>query len=125
MFIGTLAIAGFPGLAGFFSKDEILWQAFSAHGGQFRALWYVAFFTALMTAFYMFRLIYLTFFGQARMSHEVEHHVHESPWTMTLPLIVLAFCSLCAGYLGFPHSLPAAGHSRGDQPLRAFPGAGL
>ena len=92
MLIGTLAIAGIPGLAGFFSKDEILWQAWSAHNGAFRALWYVAFVTALMTSFYMFRLIFLTFFGGSRMSHEVEHHVHESPTSMTVPLVVLAVC---------------------------------
>jgi NADH-quinone oxidoreductase subunit L len=105
MLIGTLAIAGIPGLAGFFSKDEILWQAWSAHNGAFRWLWYVAFATALMTSFYMFRLIFLTFFGGARMSHEVEHHVHESPRSMTVPLIVLACCSLFAGYLGVSPSI--------------------
>jgi NADH-quinone oxidoreductase subunit L len=105
MLIGTLAIAGIPGLAGFFSKDEILWQAWSAHNGAFRALWYVAFATALMTSFYMFRLIFLTFFGGARMSHEVEHHVHESPRSMTVPLIVLACCSIFAGYLGVSPSI--------------------
>ncbi len=105
MLIGTLAIAGIPGLAGFFSKDEILWQAWSAHNGAFRYLWYVAFATALMTSFYMFRLIYLTFFGGSRMSHEVEHHVHESPRSMTVPLIVLATCSVFAGYLGVSPSI--------------------
>jgi NADH-quinone oxidoreductase subunit L len=105
MLIGTLAIAGIPGLAGFFSKDEILWQAWSAHDGAFRMLWYVAFATALMTSFYMFRLIFLTFFGGPRMSHEVEHHVHESPRSMTVPLMVLAFCSVFAGYLGVSPSL--------------------
>ena len=105
MFIGTLAIAGIPGLAGFFSKDEILWQTWSAHSGQFRVLWYVAYATAVMTAFYMFRLVYLTFFGAKRMSHEVEHHLHESPKSMTIPLVVLAIGSLFAGYLGFPQSL--------------------
>jgi NADH-quinone oxidoreductase subunit L len=105
MLIGTLAIAGIPGLAGFFSKDEILWQAWSAHNGAFRALWYVAFATALMTSFYMFRLIFLTFFGSPRMSHEVEHHVHESPRSMTVPLIVLATCSIFAGYLGVSPSI--------------------
>jgi len=105
MLIGTLAIAGIPGLAGFFSKDEILWQAWSAHNGAFRALWYVAFATALMTSFYMFRLIFLTFYGGARMSHETEHHVHESPRSMTVPLIVLACCSVFAGYLGVSPSI--------------------
>jgi NADH-quinone oxidoreductase subunit L len=105
MLIGTLAIAGIPGLAGFFSKDEILWQAWSAHNGAFRPLWYIAYATALMTSFYMFRLIYLTFFGSSRMSHEVEHHVHESPASMTMPLIVLATCSIFAGYLGVSPSI--------------------
>jgi len=105
MLIGTLAIAGIPGLAGFFSKDEILWQTWSSNGGAYRFLWYMAFATAIMTAFYMFRLVYLTFFGEPRMSHEVEHHVHESPKSMTVPLIVLALCSIFAGYLGFPQSL--------------------
>jgi NADH-quinone oxidoreductase subunit L len=105
MLIGTLAIAGVPGLAGFFSKDEILWQAWSAHNGAFRPLWYVAYATALMTSFYMFRLIFLTFFGSSRMSHEVEHHVHESPKSMTVPLIILATCSIFAGYLGLSPSI--------------------
>jgi NADH-quinone oxidoreductase subunit L len=105
MLIGTLAIAGIPGLAGFFSKDEILWQAWSAHHGAFRALWYVAFVTALMTSFYMFRLIFLTFFGGPRMSPEVEHHVHESPRSMTLPLVVLAAGAVLAGYLGVSPSI--------------------
>lgn len=105
MFIGTLAIAGIPGLAGFFSKDEILWQTWSRNNGQFRILWVVAFLTALMTAFYMFRLITLTFFSKPRMSHDVEHHIHESPKSMTIPLIVLAIGSVFAGYLGVPASL--------------------
>jgi NADH-quinone oxidoreductase subunit L len=105
MLIGTLAIAGIPGLAGFFSKDEILWQTWARDNGAYRALWYVAFATALMTSFYMFRLMYLTFWSPKRMSHEAEHHVHESPKSMTIPLIVLAFCSIFAGYLGLPHSL--------------------
>ena len=91
MFIGTLAIAGIPPLAGFFSKDEILWQAWSSNGGTFRALWVIGFATALMTSFYMFRLVYLTFFGKLAMTHEVEHHVHESPKSMTVPLVVWRF----------------------------------
>ena len=105
MFVGMLAIAGIPGFAGFFSKDEILWQAWSSEGGAYRILWFVGFATALMTAFYMGRLIFLTFFGQPRMSHEVEHHVHESPKSMTMPLVALAICSVLAGWLGLPHSL--------------------
>ncbi len=105
MLIGTLAIAGIPGFAGFFSKDAILWETWSREAGAYRYLWYIAFLTALMTSFYMFRLIYLTFFGKPRMSHEVEHHIHESPKTMTIPLVILALCALGAGYLGLPHSL--------------------
>ena len=105
MLIATLAIAGIPGFAGFFSKDEILWQAWSSQGGAYRILWVIAYATALMTAFYMFRLIYLTFWSPSRMDHEVEHHVHESPKSMTWPLVILAFFSIFAGWLGFPHSL--------------------
>jgi NADH-quinone oxidoreductase subunit L len=101
MFLATLAIAGIPPLAGFFSKDEILWQAWRAYP----FLWLVGFVTALLTAFYMFRLLFLSFDGQARMSHEVEHHIHESPKSMTVPLIVLAFFSVTAGWLGWPASL--------------------
>ena len=105
MFIATLAIAGIPPFAGFFSKDEILWQTWTSEGGAYRILWGIGYLTALMTAFYMFRLIYLTFVSKPRMSHEVEHHIHESPKSMTMPLVVLAVMSLFAGFLGFPHSL--------------------
>jgi NADH-quinone oxidoreductase subunit L len=105
MLIATLAIAGIPPLAGFFSKDEILWMTWSQHGGAFRVLWVVAFITAIMTAFYMFRLVFLTFWSPSRMSHDVEHHVHESPKTMTVPLMILAFFSITAGWLGWPASL--------------------
>src|SRR5438876_652357 len=105
MFVATLAIAGIFPFAGFFSKDEILWQAWSAEGGAYRFLWLVGYGTALMTAFYMFRLMYLTFHGRPRMSHEVEHHIHESPKSMTVPLVILAFFSLFAGFLGCPESL--------------------
>ena len=105
MFIATLAIAGIPPFAGFFSKDEILWQTWTSEGGAYRILWGIGYITALMTAFYMFRLIYLTFYSKPRMSHEVEHHIHESPVSMTMPLVVLAVCSIFAGFLGWPHSL--------------------
>ncbi len=99
MFIATLAIAGIPGFAGFFSKDEILWQAWKYSP----YLWVIGFATALMTSFYMFRLIYLTFWSPSRVtSHEVEHHIHESPKSMTGPLVVLAFFSITAGYLNWP-----------------------
>jgi NADH-quinone oxidoreductase subunit L len=105
MLIGTIAIAGFPPLAGFFSKDEILWQTWSSNGGAFRPLWVVGYITAMMTAFYMFRLIWLTFFSQPRMDHETAHHIHESPKTMTVPLVILAAGSIVAGFLGVPHAL--------------------
>jgi len=105
MFIATLAITGIPPFAGFFSKDEILWQTWTSEGGAYRVLWFVGYITALMTAFYMFRLIFMTFRGRPRMSHEVEHHIHESPASMTMPLVLLAVCSLFAGFLGWPRSL--------------------
>ena len=105
MFIATFAIAGIPPFAGFFSKDEILWQTWSSEHGAYIWLWVIGYATALMTAFYMFRLMYLTFHGKPRMSHEVEHHIHESPKSMTAPLIILAFFSIFAGFLGWPHSL--------------------
>ncbi len=105
MFVATLAIAGIFPFAGFFSKDEILWQAWSSEGGAYRLLWLIGIVTAFMTAFYMFRLMFLTFHGKPRMSHEVEHHIHESPKSMTGPLVVLAFFSIFAGFLGVPRSL--------------------
>jgi NADH-quinone oxidoreductase subunit L len=105
MFIATLAIAGIFPFAGFFSKDAILWETWSREGGAYRLLWYIGYATALMTSFYMFRLMYLTFHGHPRMSHEAEHHIHESPVSMTAPLVVLALCAIVAGWLGWPHSL--------------------
>ncbi len=96
---------GIPPFAGFFSKDEILWQAWSSEKGAYWYLWLISYITALMTAFYMFRLMFLTFHGRPRMSHEAEHHIHESPKSMSGPLVVLAFFCLFAGFLGWPHSL--------------------
>jgi NADH-quinone oxidoreductase subunit L len=103
--IATAAIAGIPGLAGFFSKDEILWYAFASAKGGAPWLWAMAALTALMTAFYMFRLLWLTFMGASRMSHEVEHHVHESPLSMTGVLMLLALLSAGGGYIAIPHFL--------------------
>src|SRR5690348_14450242 len=105
MFFATLAIAGIPGFAGFFSKDEILWQSWAKDSSAYHVLWIIGWVTAAMTALYMFRLMYLTFHGRPRMDHEVEHHIHESPRSMTWPLIILAFFSIFAGYLGLPRSL--------------------
>jgi NADH-quinone oxidoreductase subunit L len=108
-FIATLAIAGIPGLSGFFSKDEILWQAFSSSHGHF-LLWLVAAIAAGMTAFYMFRALFMTFFGQSRVDEHVAHHLHESPKIMTVPLMVLAALSIIGGYVGIPHVLGGANH---------------
>ena len=96
--IGCLAIAGIPGFSGFFSKDEILASAY----GHSPILFYLGLAGALMTAFYMFRLYFLTFRGKFRGTHEQEHHVHESPAAITIPLIVLAILSIVGGYVGLP-----------------------
>ena len=99
MTVGAAGLAGFPGLAGFFSKDEILAVAFHTN----RVVWALLLLGAFMTAFYTFRMIFLAFLGAPRMSKEVAHHVHESPPTMTVPLIVLAALTIIAGWvLGVP-----------------------
>jgi NADH-quinone oxidoreductase subunit L len=103
--VATAAIAGIPPLAGFFSKDEILWFAFASSRGGSPLLFTAAATTALLTAFYMFRLLWLTFFGRSRMTPETEHHVHESPASMTVVLIVLAILSTAGGFLALPHFL--------------------
>jgi len=100
-FIGTLALSGIPPFAGFFSKDEILWSAYNASSiGP--ALWFLGLVGAFMTAFYSFRLIYLTFYNTSHVDHEVAHHVHESPRVMTVPLMILAFFSTTIGFIGMP-----------------------
>ena len=97
--VGALAIAGIPGLAGFFSKDEILAAAFAS--GNY-TVWGLGLAGAGMTAFYMFRLIFMTFFGKSRLSHEAAHHLHESPAVMLVPLFILAGLSVIGGYVGLP-----------------------
>lgn len=104
--IGTLAISGIPPLAGFFSKDLILAEAFEHN----KLLFVLGMLVSLMTAFYMFRLLYLTFHGNFRGSEAQKHHLHESPATMTVPLVILAVASAIAGFIGFPHAL---GHALG------------
>jgi len=102
--IATLAITGMPLFAGFFSKDEILGRTFAraATVDRYLALWVVGLVTAGLTAFYMFRLLFLAFFGLSRVSPEVEHHIHESPKTMTIPLTILAALSIVGGWFALP-----------------------
>ena len=104
MAVAALAISGIPPLAGFFSKDEILWQSFAGPYGH-KLLWAVGWITAGLTAFYMFRLIFMTFWGESRVPHEVEHHIHESPQPMLIPLVTLAVLSIVGGFIGWPKSL--------------------
>jgi NADH-quinone oxidoreductase subunit L len=100
--VATLAIAGVPLTAGFFSKDLILWQAFS-HGAL--ALWGIGLVTAGLTAFYMFRQLFMVFHGECRAEEHVRAHLHESPSVMTVPLAILAAGSIFAGWLGAPEYL--------------------
>ncbi|MFD2161898.1 NADH-quinone oxidoreductase subunit L [Paradesertivirga mongoliensis] len=101
MLIGTIAISGIPPFSGFFSKDEIL-----AHTYQHsKTLWVLGVIGAMFTAFYMFRMLFLTFYNKFRGTHEQEHHLHESPKSMTIPLIVLAALSVVGGFIGIPHIL--------------------
>ena len=103
MLVATLAISGIPLFSGFFSKDEILWKAYSSPINGAWYFWTIGFVAAGLTAFYMFRLVFLTFYGDERMDTETKHHLHESPKSMTLPLVVLAVLSLIGGYVGIPH----------------------
>jgi NADH-quinone oxidoreductase subunit L len=104
--IATITISGIPPLAGFVSKDAILAASFNARP----VLWGIGFVTAGMTAFYMFRLVFLTFFGESRVPHDVEHHIHESPGSITWPLIILACLSIVGGWIGWPESLGGSDH---------------
>ena len=110
--LAYLAISGIPPFAGFFSKDEILWKAFThtsevavlgAWWGKF--LWAIGALAALMTAFYMSRLVFLTFYGEERLSEDAKHHLHESPPSMIYPLMVLAVLSTVGGLVGIPEAL--------------------
>lgn len=117
MTAGTFAIAGFPPFAGFFSKDAILWKAYSSAYGSW-VYWLIGVFTAFLTSFYMFRLWFLTFFGEYRGEAAASHgdghmkvvnswraeapapHIHESPKIMLMPLVILAVLSICGGWIG-------------------------
>ncbi len=98
MLIGTIAISGIPPFSGFFSKDEILAHVYEHN----KVLWLIATITSMMTAFYMFRMLFLTFWGDFRGTKEQAHHLHESPKTMTIPLMVLAVLSTLGGLIGIP-----------------------
>jgi NADH-quinone oxidoreductase subunit L len=95
---GTLAIAGIFPFAGFFSKDEILFYSYERHIG----FWIIGAVAAMMTSFYMFRSVFMTFYGESRVEPEVAHHVHEAPPIIVVPLLVLAFLSLVGGLAGVP-----------------------
>ncbi len=123
--VGAVAIAGVPFLSGFFSKDAILTRAFAS--GHY-LVWGLGIVGAVLTAFYMFRLVFLTFFGEERLDHEAGAHLHESPPVMTVPLVVLAFFSIVAGYVGLPvvFGEKADLFSRFLEPaLRSLPGGHL
>ncbi|MBD3217468.1 MAG: NADH-quinone oxidoreductase subunit L [candidate division Zixibacteria bacterium] len=104
MLLATLAISGIPLFSGFFSKDEILWKSFSSDYGGI-VFWIIGLVTAGITAFYMFRLIYLTFYGKNRAPEDVQHNIHESPKSMTVPLMILAFLAVVGGWVGIPPAL--------------------
>ncbi|MBL7748877.1 MAG: NADH-quinone oxidoreductase subunit L [Chitinophagaceae bacterium] len=108
--IGCIAIAGIPPFSGFFSKDAILLSAFEKSP----VLYGIALFTALLTAFYMFRLLFITFTGKFRGTHEQEHHLHESPAAMTIPLIILAVLSIAGGFVGIPEVFMHGGDKLGE-----------
>jgi len=117
--IGALSAGGFPGLSGFFSKDEIIWSAYAAHTPVGTFVWILALAGAFFTPFYTFRLIFLTFHGKNRGvhheehghgSHHGEHHFHESPKVMTIPLMLLAVGAVAAGWIGIPPILGGGAH---------------
>ncbi len=110
MFIASLSISGIPGFAGFFSKDEILWLAYSSPNPVGKLVWAIGAFVAFLTAFYSFRLIFLTFHSTFRGTHEQEHHLHESPKSMTIPLMLLCVGAVAAGWVGIPSVLGGGAH---------------
>jgi NADH-quinone oxidoreductase subunit L len=100
--VSTIAIAGIPMFSGFFSKDEILWWAFGSTRGHWM-LWAVGAVAAGMTAFYMFRLVFMTFHGKEKTDPRAKDHIHESPLVITIPLMVLGLLAVIGGYIGIPH----------------------
>jgi len=118
--IAGLSAGGFPGLSGFFSKDEIIWSAYASHSHVGKFVWILALAGAFFTPFYTFRLIFLTFHGKYRGGHHEEHHgghgahgehhIHESPKVMTIPLMLLAVGAVAAGWVGIPPLLGGGAH---------------
>ncbi|MEO5591175.1 MAG: NADH-quinone oxidoreductase subunit L [Chitinophagaceae bacterium] len=104
--LGCIAIAGIPPFSGFFSKDEILAAAYESN----KIYWVIGVLTAAMTAFYMFRLYATTFLGKFRGTHDQEHHLHESPAAMTIPLVILAVLAVAGGWIGIPEVFMKDGH---------------
>ena len=121
--VGSLALAGFPLTAGFFSKDDILVSAWSS-GDLGRILTLVGLLTALLTAFYSFRLVFVTFWGTSRVDPHHADHVHEPSQTMTTPLLILALFSILTGYLGIPSFLEPV-FSTGHEATAQHGSAGL
>jgi NADH-quinone oxidoreductase subunit L len=115
-FVSVLAIAGFPPFAGFFSKDEILWLAFTSEHGN-KLVWVLALCGAGMTAFYMFRQLFMTFYGECRADHHTREHLHESPSVMTMPLVVLAVGAVFAGFIGLPGVLGGSQFAQWLEPV--------
>lgn len=99
--IATIAISGIPPFAGFFSKDQMLAEIFAVN----KIMFVLALLVSLMTVFYMFRLLFLMFYGETRANDIVKNHIHESPKSMTIPLSILAVLSVIGGFIGFPHAL--------------------
>jgi NADH-quinone oxidoreductase subunit L len=110
MLLASLSISGVPGFAGFFSKDEILWLAYSGSSPVGKFVWLIGTIVVFLTAFYSFRLIFVTFHGEFRGTHEQEHHLHESPKVMTIPLMLLCVGAVASGWVGIPHLLGGGAH---------------
>ncbi|NWF53130.1 MAG: NADH-quinone oxidoreductase subunit L [Nitrospirae bacterium] len=110
MFVAALSAGGIPGLAGFFSKDEIIWSAFASGSLVGKFVWVLVTAVAFFTPFYSFRMIFLAFHGKFRGTHHEEHHLHESPPVMTIPLIFLALGAIGVGWVGIPEILGGGAH---------------